>query len=97
MPMASLASATALAMGSAGSRESSSLMRATFCAIERRRPGAPGGNGAVAAAAVAAAADGGAEEDDAEEEGAEEEGAEEDGAGAYGACAVDAAATRPWP
>eukprot|EP00964_Phaeocystis_antarctica_P079614 scaffold49608_cov69-Phaeocystis_antarctica.AAC.3 len=46
MPMASLASATALAMGSAGSRESSSLMRRTFCAMDRRR-GPPGGDGAA--------------------------------------------------
>ena len=36
MPIASFASATALAMGSPGSSESSSLMRLTFCAIDNR-------------------------------------------------------------
>ena len=60
MPMAAFASATAFATGSEGSSESSSLMRATFCAIVKRME-------KVAGEPSGAAADLGAALDDAAE------------------------------
>ena len=56
--MTAFASATAFATGSEGSSESSSLMRATFCAIVRSAVGEPSG----AAADLGAALDGAAAE-----------------------------------
>ena len=61
MPMATFASATAFANGSEGSSESSSLMRATFCAIVKRMEKAAG-EPSGAAAEVGAALDGAAAE-----------------------------------
>ena len=58
MPMTAFASAIAFATGSEGSSESSSLKRATFCAIVRSAVGEPSG----AAADLGAALDGAAAE-----------------------------------
>ena len=58
MPMAEFASATAFATGSEGSSESSSLTRATVCAIVRSAVGETSG----AAADLGAALDGAAAE-----------------------------------
>ena len=64
MPMATFASATAFATGSEGSSESSSLMRATFCANVKRMEKAAG-EPSGAAAHLGAALDGTAAEADA--------------------------------